>query len=81
MTPDLSALDATAQAELVRRGELQPIELVDAAIARMKAEGAVFTTYKTLFYELIEAVDGNPHSHKMLEAFGPFPDDLPDAAL
>jgi nicotinamidase-related amidase len=54
---------------------------VDAAIARMKAEGAVFTTYKALFYELIEAVDGNPHSDKMLETFGPFPDDLPDAAL
>ena len=54
---------------------------VEAAIARMKAEGGVFTTYKTLFYELIEAVDGNPHSDKMLETFGPFPDDLPDAAL
>lgn len=54
---------------------------VDAAIARMKGEGAVFTSYKTLFYELIEAVDGNPHSDKMLEAFGPFPDDLHDAAL
>ncbi len=54
---------------------------VDAAIARMKAESVVFTTYKTLFYELIEAVDGNPHSDKMLETFGPFPDDLPDAAL
>jgi amidase len=32
---DLSSLDATAQAELVRRRAVQPIELVDAAIARI----------------------------------------------
>jgi nicotinamidase-related amidase len=53
---------------------------VDAAIARLKAEGAIFLTYKTLFYELIEAVDGGPHAEKMLQTFGAFPDDLPDAA-
>ena len=29
-------LDATAQAELVQRGEVHPIELVDAAIARIE---------------------------------------------
>lgn len=51
---------------------------VEAAIARMKAEGAVFLTYKTLYYELLAAVEGNPHTDKMLKAFGPFPDDLPD---
>jgi amidase len=33
-TDDLAALDATAQAELVRRGELTARELVDAAITR-----------------------------------------------
>ena len=33
----LTWLDATAQAELVRRGEVSPIELVDAAIARIEA--------------------------------------------
>ncbi|MCH8843794.1 MAG: hypothetical protein IID61_12590 [SAR324 cluster bacterium] len=33
---DLATLDATALADLVRRGELQPIELVDAAIARIE---------------------------------------------
>jgi hypothetical protein len=44
----------------------------------MKAEGAVFLTYKTLYYELIEAVEGDRHTEKMLETFGPFPDDLPD---
>ena len=34
---DLANLDATAQAELVRNGDAQPIELVDAAIARIEA--------------------------------------------
>lgn len=33
---DLASLDATAQAELVRTGEASPIELVDAAIARIE---------------------------------------------
>ena len=36
MSHDLATLDATAQAQLVRRGEVQPIELVDAAIARIE---------------------------------------------
>jgi nicotinamidase-related amidase len=54
---------------------------VAAAIARMKAEGAVFLTYKSLYYELIEAVDGGRHAEKMLDDFGPFPNDLPDAAV
>ena len=34
MGADLAALDATAQAELARRGEVTPAELVDAAIER-----------------------------------------------
>ena len=54
---------------------------VDAAIARMKAAGAVFLTYKSLYYELVEAVDGARHSEKVLATFGPFPADLPDAAV
>ncbi len=37
MKTELAGLDATAQAELVRRGELTPRELVDAAIARIEA--------------------------------------------
>jgi len=36
MTDELSNLDATAQAELVRRGRATPVELVDAAIARIE---------------------------------------------
>jgi nicotinamidase-related amidase len=54
---------------------------VDAAIARMKAAGVVFLTYKSLYYELIEAVDGGRHGEKVLATFGPFPADLPDAAV
>jgi nicotinamidase-related amidase len=53
---------------------------VDTAIARMKAEGAVFLTYKSLYYELIAAVEGGRQTEKILETFGPFPDDLPDCA-
>jgi len=37
MTDDLSLFDATAQAELVRRGDASPAELVDAAVARIEA--------------------------------------------
>ena len=54
---------------------------VEAAIARMKAEGVIFSTYKTLYYELIEAVEGGRHTEKFLAAYGPLPDDLPDTAV
>jgi hypothetical protein len=54
---------------------------VDAAITRMKAEGAVFLTYKSLYYELIEAVEGGRHRENVVATFGPFPDDLPDTAV
>ncbi len=37
MADDLAHLDATAQADLVRRGDATPTELVDAAIARIEA--------------------------------------------
>lgn len=36
MPQDLAFLDGTAQAELVRKGEVTPLELVDAAIARIE---------------------------------------------
>jgi amidase len=36
MADDLSLLDATAQADLVRGGEVKPIELVEAAIERIE---------------------------------------------
>ena len=54
---------------------------VGAALERMKAEGAVFLTYKSLYYELVPCVEDNDLSEKRLKAFGPFPDDLPDCAV
>jgi isochorismate hydrolase len=54
---------------------------VEAAIARMKAEGAVFVSYKTLFYELVESVEDNRQTNRNLEKLGPLPDDLPDMAV
>ena len=36
MTDELSRMDATAQADLVRSGEASPAELVDAAIAAIE---------------------------------------------
>jgi len=54
---------------------------VDAAIARMKAEGVILSTYKSLYYELIEAVDDGRQTEKQLATFGPFPEDLPDSAV
>ncbi len=53
---------------------------VTAAIARMRAEGAVVLSYKTLFYELVAAVEGGRHAERMTAKYGPFPDDLPDSA-
>lgn len=54
---------------------------VDSAVARLDAAGAIFLSYKTLFYELIEAVDGGRHGEKLLRTLGAFPDDLPDTAV
>jgi Isochorismatase family len=51
---------------------------VDAAIARLKSEGAVFVSYKTVFYELFEAVETG--EDELVAQFGPVPD-LPDAAV
>jgi amidase len=41
MTDELAGLDAVGQAALVRRGEVTPLELVDAAIARIERHNPV----------------------------------------
>jgi isochorismate hydrolase len=51
------------------------------AIARMQAAGAVLVTYKSLYYELVQAVAGGRAADAMRKKFGPFPTDLPDAAV
>ncbi len=48
---DLSRMDATAQAELVRKGEASPAELVEAAIARA---GAVNPEINAVIHDLSE---------------------------
>jgi len=54
---------------------------VDAAMARMQAEGVVLLSYKTLFYELLESVDSSRYTEKIFRDHGPMPDDIPDNAI
>src|SRR3954466_11813031 len=59
MSDDLARLDATAQAELVRRGEASPAELVDAAIERIEASnGELNAVIHKLYDEGREAASG-----------------------
>ena len=48
---DIAALDATAQADLVRTGEVTPVELVDAAIDRAEAVNGELNAIVTPLYE------------------------------
>ncbi|MBE9544163.1 MAG: amidase [Proteobacteria bacterium] len=48
---DLALLDATAQAELVRKKEVQPIELVEAAIARIERLNPTLNAVVTPMYD------------------------------
>jgi amidase len=48
---DLSKLDATAQAELVAKGEITPSELVDAAIARIEDKNPELNAVITPLFE------------------------------
>ena len=51
MTDPLAALDATAQAHLVRTGEVSPGELVDAAIARIEAIDPTINAFTTTRFD------------------------------
>ena len=55
MTDDLSRLDATAQAELVRTGEASPRELVDAAIERIERVNPELNAVITPLFERARA--------------------------
>jgi hypothetical protein len=48
---ELSTMDATAQAELVRRRELTPLELVDAAITRIERVNPTLNAVITRLFE------------------------------
>ena len=54
---------------------------VESAILRMRAADAVFLSYKTLYYELLEAVEGGRHAEKLFAALGPMPEDLANIAF
>jgi nicotinamidase-related amidase len=54
---------------------------VDAAIARMKNEGVVFVSYKTLYYELIEAVESAQPAASGQNSFEGPSGDIPDVAI
>lgn len=59
MSEDLARQDATAQAELVRRGEVSPLELVDAAIERIEAaNGEINAVITPLFEKARETAAG-----------------------
>ncbi|OGO08335.1 MAG: amidase [Chloroflexi bacterium RBG_13_60_13] len=56
---DLAALDATAQADLVRQKEVKPIELVNAAIERIERLNPTINAVITPMYDLaIKAASG-----------------------
>lgn len=76
----LGLLDLGYEVFLVEELLFSSARNVAAALARMQAAGATLLTYKTLYYELIEAVDGGPHGEKLVRTYGPLPDDLPDIA-
>jgi len=60
MADELERLDATAQAELVRTGEASPVELAEAAIARIEAtNGEINAVIHPLFEEGLEAAGGD----------------------
>lgn len=59
MSDDLTRLDATAQAELVRNGDMTAAELVEAAISRIEAtNGEINAVIHPLFEEGLEAARG-----------------------
>ena len=53
-------LDATAQAELVARGDVSPVELVDAAIARIEALNPALNA---VIHERYDRARGNLDRH------------------
>ena len=59
MTGDLGSLDATAQAELVRTGEVSPVELVEAAVARIeKLDGELNAVIHRRFDKALDEARG-----------------------
>jgi isochorismate hydrolase len=75
----LGLLDLGYQVYLVEELLFSSSRDASTAVARMQAAGAVLVRYKTLYYELIQAV-GGAAPLPTCKRFGPFPRDLPDTA-
>jgi amidase len=60
MPRDLAFLDATAQADLVRSGQVTPAELVDAAIERVEKLNGELNAVVTRLYEQARAAASGP---------------------
>jgi amidase len=58
ISDDLAFLDAMAQAELVRKKEVQPIELVEAAISRIERLNPTLNAVVTPMYDLARNAAG-----------------------
>jgi len=52
---ELAQLDATAQADLVRRRDVTPLDLVDAAIARIERVNPTVNAVITFLYDRARA--------------------------
>src|SRR3989449_920277 len=61
MPDELAFLDATAQAELVRRGQVTPSALVDATIARIEAVNPKLNAVIILLFEKARAQAASPN--------------------
>ena len=57
---DIAFLDATAQADLVRRKQIKPIELVDAAIERIERINPQINAVITPMYDQARQLASNP---------------------
>ncbi len=77
----LGLLDLGHEVFVVEEAIFSSARDTTAAKARMQAEGVVFLSYKTLYFELLEAVGASRHTDRMIKTFGPFPDDLPETAI
>jgi amidase len=60
MADELASLDAMAQAELVRRGELKPIDLIDRAIARIEKLNSQLNAVITPLFDKARAQANSP---------------------
>ena len=60
LTDEIAGLDATSQADLVRRKQIKPIELVDAAIARIERLNPAVNAVITPLFEPARATASGP---------------------